>query len=103
MKISEAQELVRVFHREKLTDPDILVQFVKLTEELGELADALLSENRAGIADALTDMTYVIFGLANQHGMDLETLFPAVHESNMTKLAARRNPVKGPGYVGPKL
>lgn len=56
-----------------------------LTEELAELATALNECDRVGIADALADILYVTLGTALTYGIPLDTVFNAVHSSNMTK------------------
>lgn len=105
--INKAQAMVDHWMDQKFEErPESLVQFVKLAEELGELADALLKREQVPIKDALSDMLFVLLGIANLEGIDLETGFLAVYESNMTKVRAKRgdrNPGKGDGYVGPRL
>lgn len=43
---------------------DPMTQFAKLSEEQGELAQALLKEDRAGVIDAIGDMVVVLTNLA---------------------------------------
>ena len=47
-------------------------QYVKLMEEAGELAEALLKEDDHEIWDAIGDMVVVLTNLAHQTGMDIE-------------------------------
>ena len=49
------------------------VQYVKLQEEAGELAKALLQNNHDEINDAIGDMVVVLTNLAHLHGTDIET------------------------------
>ena len=49
------------------------VQYVKLQEEAGELAKALLQNDHDEINDAIGDMVVVLTNLAHLHGTDIET------------------------------
>ena len=49
------------------------VQYVKLQEEAGELAKALLQNNHDEINDAIGDMVVVLTNLAHLHGTNIET------------------------------
>jgi NTP pyrophosphatase (non-canonical NTP hydrolase) len=48
-------------------------QFMKLVEEVGELSNAILKDNKAGIIDGLGDCVVVLIILAEQLGFDLDT------------------------------
>lgn len=98
------QELVARFH-EKCLPPGVTPkdQFMKLVEEVGELAVGLHKGSRVLTADALADCLYVLCGIANRGGYDLAVLFDEVHASNMTKTMDGGLSPKGPGYVAPKL
>lgn len=80
-------------------------------EELGELIDAITDKNTVEVADAITDLLYVVYGTAVAFGMNADALFKEVHESNMTKLGPDGKPIrnefgkvmKGPGYVEPNI
>jgi len=48
-------------------------QFMKLVEEVGELSNAMLKDNKAGIIDSLGDISVVLIILAEQLGFDLDT------------------------------
>lgn len=39
-----------------------------------------------GIADAIADLLYVVFGAAVTYGIDAQAVFDEVHRSNMTKV-----------------
>jgi NTP pyrophosphatase (non-canonical NTP hydrolase) len=101
----DAQQDVAVFYRAKLPEGiTAKVQFLKLVEEVGELADGLLKEDGRLTADALGDCLYVLLGIANLSGVDLETTFQKIHFSNMTKTKTGSvNPGKLAGYQEPKL
>jgi len=84
-----------------------------LLEELNEYVDACWNNNQVEIADAITDILYVAFGLVTKHGLDdiIEDLFAEVHASNMSKLDGEGNPIyneygkilKGPHYFKPDI
>ena len=82
-----------------------------IAEETGELYSALAEKNIVQIADALTDILYVVYGAGHAFGIDLDDCFREVHESNMSKLGADGKPVyrddgkvlKGPNFFEPKL
>lgn len=105
MHVHIAQEQVKQFHIAKLPPGvDPRHQGLKLVEEVGELAAALLKNDQRATADGLADAFYVLLGLANLTGVDLETAFEAVHRSNMTKLPSGGiNPTKGVDFQEPKL
>lgn len=56
-----------------------------IEEELEEFAKAALDADLVGIADALADLLYVVYGAACAYGIDIQPIFNAVHESNMAK------------------
>ena len=80
-------------------------------EEVAELCSALAEKNIVQIADALTDILYVVYGAGHAFGIDLDDCFREVHESNMSKLGEDGKPVyrddgkvlKGPNFFEPKL
>jgi NTP pyrophosphatase (non-canonical NTP hydrolase) len=51
---------------------DSKTQYIKLQEEAGELAKALLSKDREEIIDAIGDMVVVLTNLAHLEGVDIE-------------------------------
>lgn len=55
-------------------------------EELTELDEAYAEESLPAVADALTDLLYVVLGSFVAHGLDAEPLFMMVHENNMEKI-----------------
>ncbi|CAB5217903.1 NTP-PPase_u3 domain containing protein [uncultured Caudovirales phage] len=56
-----------------LLNPDFAPkQFIKLSEEVGELANAILKENKEEQKDALGDIRIVVRILANQLGFDID-------------------------------
>jgi NTP pyrophosphatase (non-canonical NTP hydrolase) len=61
------------------------VQYVKLQEEAGELAKALLTSDHDEINDAIGDMVVVLTNLAHLHGTDIEDCIDAAY----TEIAGR--------------
>ncbi len=60
-------------------------QYVKLMEEAGELAQALLKKDKPEIQDAIGDMVVVLTNLAYQEGFEIEDCIDAAY----TEIAAR--------------
>ena len=56
-----------------------------IKEELSELTDAMNNKNLLEVADALTDILYVTYGAGHAFGLNLDTMFNEVQESNMSK------------------
>ena len=82
-----------------------------ITEEVQELATAIDNDDIVEIADALTDILYVVYGAGHAYGIDLDDCFDEVHRSNMSKLGEDGKPIyredgkvmKGPKYSAPDL
>ena len=71
----------------QLADESTAELRVKLIEEeLQELKDAIAANGIVEIADALTDLLYVVYGAGHAYGIDLDECFDEVHASNMTKI-----------------
>ena len=94
--------------------PDEEVQQLRvelIREELQELVDSIRDSDTIEIADALTDLLYVIYGAGHAFGLDLDTCFKEVHASNMSKLGDDGKPIhredgkvlKGPNFFQPNL
>ena len=64
-------------------------------EELDEYRAAVHNHDIVEIADALTDMLYVLLGTFITHGLQdiAEELFAEVHRSNMSKLDEQGKPI----------
>ena len=106
----------RVGHtvNESPTIPDEQTQrlgMLMLEEELAEFYSALSKKDIVGVADGLTDILYVVYGIGHSCGIDLDHTFEAVHDSNMSKLDVNGNAqydengkvVKGKYYVPPDI
>ena len=96
------------------TWPDFNTRELRLDliqEELDELAQAMDDRDMVQIADALTDLLYVVYGAGHAFGIDLDECFQEVHSSNMSKLGPNGKPIhredgkvmKGPGFFEPDL
>jgi predicted HAD superfamily Cof-like phosphohydrolase len=64
-----------------------------LEEEVGEFVTAAEKGDLIGLADALADIAYVVYGTALTYGIDLDSVLQEVHRSNMSKLAADGRPL----------
>lgn len=62
-------------------------------EEVGEFIAASEQGDLVGIADALADIVYVVYGTALTYGIDLDAVLREVHRSNMSKLDSDGKPV----------
>ena len=58
-----------------------------IEEEFDELIEAVMNKDLVGVADALTDILYVVYGAGHAYGIDLDACFREVHRSNMTKIS----------------
>ena len=96
------------------TWPDFSTRELRLeliSEEFSELAQAVDDRDMIQIADALTDLLYVVYGAGHTFGLDLDECFHEVHASNMSKLGEDGRPLhredgkvlKGPNYFKPDL
>jgi len=83
-----------------------------IEEELQELkAASILDNDLVEVADALTDLLYVVYGAGHAYGIDLDKCFDEVHRSNMSKLGLDGKPIyrddgkvlKGPNFFQPDL
>ena len=84
-----------------------------IEEEYEELKQAVYSHDgtMTDVADALSDILYVVYGMAHSFGIDIDACFREVHVSNMSKLDENGKPiyredgkvVKGPNYKPPNL
>ncbi len=96
------------------TWPDFNTRDLRLeliSEEFSELCQAMEDRDMVQIADALTDILYVVYGAGHTFGIDLDECFEEVHRSNMSKLGDGGRPIyredgkvlKGPGFFEPDL
>ena len=87
------------------------LRYELIREELDELKEALNNKDLLEVADALTDILYVAYGAGHAFGIDLDSCFEEVQQSNMSKLDKNGKPIynqngkvmKGPNYFKPNL
>lgn len=99
-------ETPRLIHKKRATLRADLIR-----EELDEFEDAILDADLVGVADALGDLAYVVYGAAVEYGIDLNEVIGEIHRSNMSKLDENGEPIyredgkilKGPGFFEPRL
>lgn len=110
-------DFMEVFGQEVNCEPTLRDQETRdlrvdlIAEELEELELALSNKDIVEVADALTDLLYVVYGAGHAFGIDLDECFDEVHESNMSKLGENGRPLyredgkvlKGPNYFPPNL
>tara|TARA_B110000503_G_scaffold137324_1_gene221341 strand:- start:585 stop:938 length:354 start_codon:yes stop_codon:yes gene_type:complete len=101
-----------VYERPSIRDKNVQeLRYDLIREELQELRDAFDSEDLVEVADALTDILYVVYGAGHAFGVNLDACFLEVHRSNMSKLDKCGKPIyredgkilKGSGYSPPDL
>ena len=73
-----------------LPDEVIALRVSLIQEELNEYREAAEARDLVAVADALSDLMYVVLGTYVSHGLQnaAEALFDEVHRSNMSKLDA---------------
>ena len=103
------QDVHTTVHMPDEETQELRVELIR--EELQELVDSIQDSDTIEIADALTDLLYVIYGAGHAFGLDLDTCFKEVHASNMSKLGDDGKPIhredgkvlKGPNFFQPNL
>jgi len=110
-------EFMNTFGQEVKTSPEfpdidtMAMRYDLIKEELNELFDAMGNRDLTEVADALTDLLYVVYGAGHSFGIPLDKCFEEVHNSNMSKLGEDGKPIyredgkvlKGPNYWQPDL
>ncbi len=89
----------------------IQLRYDLIKEELDELRQAIKEKDIIEVADALTDLLYVVYGAGHAFGIDLDKCFAEVQRSNLSKLDIDGKPIynengkvmKGPNYSKPNL
>lgn len=75
MRISEAQELIRRAYYERDKARGLYATFAWLVEEVGELANALLANDRNNIEEEIADVFAWLLSVANLLNIDVEKAF----------------------------
>lgn len=112
-------EFHQVFDQKDATKPTLVpknlgkLRYSLLLEENNEYLEAVEKGDLVGIADALGDQLYIIYGTILKHGLQdkIEEVFKEIQRSNMSKLGADGKPIyredgkilKGPGYTKPDI
>lgn len=113
----KVENFMRAFGQEIKPSPELAefntaeLRVELISEELDELCTAIDNDDIVEIADALTDLLYVVYGAGHAYGIDLDECFNEVHDSNMSKLGEDGKPIyredgkvlKGPDYFVPDL
>jgi len=73
--IKYAQELMRKYYYERDSKRGIYATFTWLVEEVGELAEAILSGRKESIMEEIADVLAWLLSLANILGVDVEESF----------------------------
>jgi predicted HAD superfamily Cof-like phosphohydrolase len=112
-----AGDFMQAFGQEVLDRPTLpssdlgRLRLELIREEFEELTVATNAMDIIEIADALTDILYVVYGAGQAYGIDLDECYEEVHRSNMSKLGEDGKPIyradgkvlKGPDYSPPNL
>lgn len=113
----DVRTFMETFGQEVRTEPSFPssdVQNLRISlieEEFCEFVDAIDDGDIVGVADALTDILYVVYGAGLAFGIDLDACFKEVQRSNMSKVGPDGKPIfredgkvlKGPNYSPPDL
>ena len=113
------ESFMRVFNQEVKDEVDwpdaetMELRIDLIEEELQELKDGILlgDGTLVDVADALTDLLYVVYGAGHSFGINLDKCFEEVHNSNMSKLGNDGKPIyredgkilKGENFREPNL
>ena len=97
----------------QLTQEQYELRHRLLEEENNEYLEACGADDLVGIADALGDQLYIIYGTILKHGLQnrIEEVFTEIHRSNMSKLDKNGKPIlredgkilKGKNYFKPDI
>jgi predicted HAD superfamily Cof-like phosphohydrolase len=88
----KVEEFHNTFGVENLSSPNFPAEKIQqlrielIREEFEELKEAIDDNDIVEVADALTDILYVVYGAGLSFGIDLDKCFEEVHRSNMSKL-----------------
>ena len=115
----KVKEFMDAFGQEVVTKPEwpdaktMELRMDLIEEEVEEFNDACFnaSGSLVDIADALSDILYVVYGAGHAFGIDLDKCFSEVHRSNMSKLGEDGKPIyrddgkvlKGKNFQEPNL
>ena len=112
-----AGDFMNAFGQEVLSEPTLpspelaKLRLELIREDVEELNVGIEGMDIVEIADALTDILYVVYGAGHAFGIDLDACYREVHSSNMSKLGEDGKPIyredgkvlKGPNFRSPDL
>jgi len=75
LTLSKVQELMKQYYFERDLSRGLHATFTWLVEEVGELADAILSNDRSKIEEEFADVLAWLASLANLINVDIEECF----------------------------
>jgi predicted HAD superfamily Cof-like phosphohydrolase len=98
-------------NKENAESQELLSTLHKAMDQVKALTADNLNVSLVDVADALTDINYVVYGAGHCFGLNLDACMEEVQRSNMSKLGADGKPIynehgkimKGPNYVEPDL
>ena len=115
----KVKEFMNAFGQEVVTKPDwpdaktMELRMDLIEEEVEEFNQAYCNATGSlvEVADALSDILYVVYGAGHAFGIDLDKCFSEVHRSNMSKLGNDGKPIyredgkilKGENFIEPNL
>ena len=114
---NDVKNFMDIYGQEVKTKPSfpsekiVQLRYDLINEELDELSVAIKDKDIVEVADALTDLLYVVYGAGHAFGINLDKCFAEVQRSNMSKLSEDGKPIynengkvmKGPNYSKPNL
>lgn len=108
MTINELVDKVKTFQKDKgfptKVDLDnhqyLMFRNTLLLEEVSELFNAIISQNKAEIADGFADIIYIVIGTCAILDIPIDKVLEEVHRSNLTK---DKGAVKGKKYERPRI
>jgi predicted HAD superfamily Cof-like phosphohydrolase len=105
--VEQSEEIILI------PENDFLLRKRLMDEENKEYEEACWQGDIVGIADALGDQLYILYGTILKHGLQhkIEEVFDEIQRSNMSKLGEDGKPIfredgkilKGPNYTPPNL
>ena len=113
----DVKNFMNIYEQEVKTKPSfpsekiVQLRYDLIKEELDELSVAINDKDIVEVADALTDLLYVVYGAGHSFGINLDKCFAEVQRSNLSKLNIDGKPIynengkvmKGPNYSKPNL
>lgn len=121
MKVEEFHKAFGLAIDEPVTEDLMSLRDSLIKEEGKELSDEMVdtflsvprysTEITPNMIKEMTDLLYVVYGMAVSFGIDLDTAFNRTHISNMSKLGEDGKPIyredgkviKGPNYAPPDM